>query len=244
MGDISIIARRLSDDYVQYGFSGSGGYFSNVGLRILNWYRKRKLEEFPKHEDLIEYLFSLGTTEIIGKPGSEYGGFPYMESHHLCHKPFNVGKTEREIFSQIAFIDYGYFFDSDERWYYIVPGPFRIKIPIMLVYNNLGKDYYEFDFLKKLEKDILKFIFSEYKNEKFDALITLKYETYKKDKQDILDEIINQKYPTEYFWENYKSLFDFFDDWILIKADSKRKNVKKIIVKEKEEKHIETIFWK
>jgi len=31
MGDISIIARRLSDRYVQYGWSGNGGYFKTVG---------------------------------------------------------------------------------------------------------------------------------------------------------------------------------------------------------------------
>lgn len=28
MGDVSIIARRLADGYVQYGWSGNGGYFS------------------------------------------------------------------------------------------------------------------------------------------------------------------------------------------------------------------------
>lgn len=38
MGDISIIARRLSDKYVQYGWSGNGGYFQTVGARLLEWY--------------------------------------------------------------------------------------------------------------------------------------------------------------------------------------------------------------
>ena len=28
MGDISIIARRLSDQHVQHGWSGNGGHFS------------------------------------------------------------------------------------------------------------------------------------------------------------------------------------------------------------------------
>ena len=32
MGDVSIIARRLADGHVQYGWSGNGGYFSMVGI--------------------------------------------------------------------------------------------------------------------------------------------------------------------------------------------------------------------
>lgn len=35
MGDISIIARRLKDGHVQYGWSGNGGYFKMVGIRLL-----------------------------------------------------------------------------------------------------------------------------------------------------------------------------------------------------------------
>ena len=30
MGDVSIIARRLSPVYVQHGWSGNGGYFNNT----------------------------------------------------------------------------------------------------------------------------------------------------------------------------------------------------------------------
>ena len=44
MGNSSIIARRISDKYVQYGFSGNGGYFRNVGLRLLIWYNERSRE--------------------------------------------------------------------------------------------------------------------------------------------------------------------------------------------------------
>ncbi len=152
MGDLSIIARRLSDKYVQYGFSGSGGYFKNVGFRICNWYYKRKSEDFPDYDDLIEYLFSLGETNLIGMPGSEKGGQKFDYSHWLLNKPYGVGTTERDIFSKIAFIDYGYFFDSDENWYYIEPWPFCIKIPFELVANNLNSENSEEKFLKKLNK--------------------------------------------------------------------------------------------
>lgn len=35
LGDISIIARRLEDGHVQYGWSGNGGYYKVVGVRLL-----------------------------------------------------------------------------------------------------------------------------------------------------------------------------------------------------------------
>ena len=51
MGDVSIIARRLSDKYVQYGWGGNGGVFSAIGTRL--W------EDYNSPE-MVEYLFSLG----------------------------------------------------------------------------------------------------------------------------------------------------------------------------------------
>lgn len=50
MGDISIIARRLTPELVQYGWSGNGGYYSAVGALLL--------EEYNKPE-MVKYLFGL-----------------------------------------------------------------------------------------------------------------------------------------------------------------------------------------
>ena len=58
MGDISIIARRLSDGHVQYGWSGNGGYFRNTGARLLTWYQDP--------ED-VEYLFELIKSHFVMK---------------------------------------------------------------------------------------------------------------------------------------------------------------------------------
>ena len=124
MGDTSIIARRLKNGHVQYGWSGNGGYFKNVGNRLLWWYQS------PKD---VEYLFSLGETALIGQIGSENGGYGWFDTHSPTGEPFSIGNTEREIFSELAFIDYGYFYDIDHRWYYVIPGPFRIKIPLQLL---------------------------------------------------------------------------------------------------------------
>ena len=153
MGDYSVIARRISDKYVQYGFGGGSGYFNNVGVRILYWYSERKSKDFPKYDDLIEYLFSLGATELIGKPGSEKGGEKFIWSHH----------------------------DSDDKWHYVIPGPFRIKIPLELIANNLD--------------------------------------------------------------EKYRKLYYFFDDWVVVKANSNFEKVERFIVKEDTGNHVETIFW-
>ena len=87
MGDISIIARRLEDGNVQYGWSGNGGYFEIVGLRLLLWYQN------PQD---VEYLFELGQTSWIGKKGSEHGGLSGYESHQLTGEAFWLGNTERK----------------------------------------------------------------------------------------------------------------------------------------------------
>ena len=93
MGDASIIARLLANGHVQYGWSGNGGYFSMVGIRLLLWYQE------PKN---VEYLFSLGQTSLIGKIGSEKGGFNWYETHCPTGEPFWLATTERMIFSRIV----------------------------------------------------------------------------------------------------------------------------------------------
>ena len=49
-----------------------------------------------------------------------------------------------------------------KKWYYIVPGPFRIKMPLELVYNNLDEDDFEFDFLEEIQDKVLTYILTEY----------------------------------------------------------------------------------
>ena len=93
MGDTSVMARRLADGHVQYGWSGNGGYFRVVGLRLLVWY---------KAPEDVEYLFRLGQTSFIGKKGSEKGGFGWMETHSLTGEPCWLDQTERMIFSKMV----------------------------------------------------------------------------------------------------------------------------------------------
>ncbi len=117
MGNISIMARRFSDGHVQYGWSGNGGYFSFTGAHLLEWYQ---------NSDAVEYLFGLGQTACVGRVGSENGGCSIMETNAPTGRPFWLGDTDLEIFSKINWIDYGYFYDLDHKWYYIIPDAFEV----------------------------------------------------------------------------------------------------------------------
>ena len=209
MGDISIIARRLEDGHVQYGWSGNGGYYKVVGIRLLLWY----LEP----ED-VEYLFGLGQTALIGKRGSEYGGYRWIETHDLTGEPFWLDYSERSIFSRIVFIDYGYFYDLDHKWYYIIPGPFRIKMPLELIDQNVDERNFEFDFCIKVQDKILRYILGDYREKNPEFAEFLNKEGYCV--EDILENISEDGLLSVMeFYHKYRTIFDYFDDWILIKTN-------------------------
>lgn len=233
MGDVSIIARRLSDGHVQYGWSGNGGYYINTGARLLEWYQAP--------ED-VEYLFELGQTRLIGQVGSERGGYIKYETHQLTGEGFWLGRTERMIFSKIAFVDYGYFYDLDHKWYYIVPGPFRIKFPLELIANKTDEKGYEFDYLQKVEVKIANYIFNEYKEK--DSEFKNYLEEKGHDSKKILGEICQEKNNALYeLFDRYWDIYKYFDDWILIRANSDYTEIEEIIMHKKKDIHIETNMW-
>ena len=163
MGDTSIIARRLKNGHVQYGWSGNGGYFKNVGNRLL-W------------------------------------------------------------------------------WYYVIPGPFRIKMPLELIKNRLDEDDYEFDFRDEVEAKVASFILQDY--QKYDSAFTdfLKNKGY--DAKTVLEEISEDGLPSSYkLFERYPYVYKYFDDWILIKTNADNTEISEIIVKKRSKKHVETCNW-
>ena len=233
MGDVSIIARRLADGHVQYGWSGNGGYFSMVGIRLLLWYQE---------SENVEYLFSLGQTSLIGKIGSEKGGFNWYETHCPTGEPFWLDNTERMIFSKIAFIDYGYFYDLDHKWYYIIPGPFRIKLPLELIENNLDDRDYEFKYTHEVEARIARFILNDYKKTDpvFEDLMHMKGYT----SETIFAKISENGVPSLYdLYCKYRDIYDYFDDWIVVNSNDKHTEISEIVVKKKTAVHIETCKW-
>lgn len=233
MGNISIMARRFSDGHVQYGWSGNGGYFSFTGAHLLEWYQ---------NSDAVEYLFGLGQTACVGRVGSENGGCSIMETNVPTGRPFWLGDTEREIFSKINWIDYGYFYDLDHKWYYIIPGPFRIKLPLELVKNNLDKAGYEFEYRRKLEDELLKYILDEYRCTYSDFNEFIKKEGY--DLEKVFKEIqCDGKLSMYELFSKYHKIFSYFDDWVFIKSDDVYKDITEILVKKKGDAHLETCTW-
>ena len=206
MADISIIARRLKNGNVEYGWSGNGGYYSSVGIRLLAWY------DNPAD---VDYLFGLGQTRLIGKKGSENGGFPAYLTHSPIGKEFWIGETEQDIFNEIM-TDYTYFYDLDNEWYYITRGPFQIKIPLGLINNNLDENNDEFKYIL---------------NEGYD---------WKTVVEDIIED---DKLLIMNLYSKYKAIYQYFDDWIVIKTDENYEDITEIIAKKKEKHHIETNVW-
>lgn len=233
MGDVSIIARRLADGHVQYGWSGNGGYFKNVGLRLLAWY------DDPEQ---IEYLFGLGELALIGKPGSEDGGDRWYYTHKPIGYPHSLGTTERQIFSKMAYIDYGYFYDTDLRWYYVIPGPFRIKIPLMHIYyaTDEGEED-EFEYLHGVRQEIVRYMLGDYLAE--DAAFAALLAEKQIEPSELLAELMEADFPIYQFWDWHKDLFSYFDDWILAVTEDQDRKIARYILKPKAENHVETIEW-
>ncbi|MDO4805075.1 MAG: hypothetical protein Q4A32_09690 [Lachnospiraceae bacterium] len=241
MGDISIIARRLEGGkYVQYGWSGNGGYYSMVGARLLSWY------DDPQK---VEYLFGFGQMRIIGKPGSENGGESWFHTHEPDGMPHWIGKSEREIFSRIAFIDYGYFYDLDNTWYYVIPSPFRIKIPLLYINRHLDEKYDEFDEIGRIERQVAEYILGDF-YESDEALQSIVCEKYSQGidaiRKDVLSES-DEGNPCYRIWDDYKAIFNYFDDWVVVKTDEDMTKITGFLVRKNQKalgaERVETIDW-
>lgn len=195
----------------------------------------------------MEYLFELGETARIGKPGSEKGDFDWFETHELRGVPFDLAKSERMIFSQIAFVDYGYFFDSDNTWYYVDPGPFSLKIPLEHIAEHLDENYYEFEYLKKVERRLVSYIFGEYleSNDDFrdylNETVPPGRASLKTKVARIKKAILAEEHPIyEGLYENYERIFDYFDDWVVVVPAKRGVRFK---LRKKSDGHVETINW-
>ena len=239
MGDTSVMARRLEGGkYVQYGWSGNGGYFCNVGGRLLTWY---------DDPEKVEYLFGLGQMKFIGKPGSEYGGESWYYTHDRDGMPHWLGKSECEIFSRIAFVDYGYFYDLDNRWYYVIPGPFRIKIPLEYIGEHLNDEWYEFEETALIERKVAEYILGDYysSDQDLQALINEKYpQGIEAIREDVLSSGEREN-PCHRIWDKYKAIYEYFDDWVVVKTNEDLTEITGFLVRRDQgEDRVETIDWK
>ena len=143
---------------------------------------------------------------------------------------------------KVVEIDYGYFYDLDHKWYYIIPGPFRIKMPLELIDQNVDEQNYEFDFCKKVQDKILRYILGDYREKNSEFAEFLDKEGYCV--ADILENISeNGLLSVMEFYHKYRTIFDYFDDWILIKTNEENTEITDIVMKKMSENHIETCEW-
>lgn len=237
MGDISIMARRWKNGTVEYGWSGNGGCYSPTGARLLEWY------DDPK---LVEYLFGLGQTKMIGKPGSEKGGFSWVNTHGLTGQPCWVSMSEQWIFSKIVFIDYGYFYDTDNKWYYVIPGPFRIKVPLNYIDQHLDENDREFEERHRIERMVIEYLLGDYYESDAGLQEYIRDKKYPQSMEEIREKISEEEWPIHFFWEHYKGIFDYFDDWVVIQTSEDDSEITGILLHkhQDDENRVETIDWK
>ena len=239
MGDISIIARRLSDKYVQYGWSGNGGVFSSRGTRLWEDYNS---------PDMVEYLFSLGQLRSLWSPGSENSS--YLFRTEPTGRPHWVGTSELDIYSKIAFVDHTYFYDVDHQWYYIVPTVMWTKVPISLFVAHLTErgDILP-EFRIALETAVFDAVLNYYRNdEQYRAYVARL--GYDENRMDQLGQEIKNSGDKLFYYNNcelletLKNLYRYFALWAVVSGDESGREIGRVLLRAKSEPYIETIFWK
>lgn len=237
MGDISIIARRLKDEHVQYGWSGNGGYFQLVGSNLLEWYNT---------PEMVEYLFGLGELMLLCEPHSENTSSIFRT--RPTGVPHNLGLTEREIFSRITFIDYGYFYDLDGQWYEVFPEPFRIKIPLKEVEHFLLNQtgWHENPLINILEARVLKEITDHwFEEDPAFRSIALEHGFDQKSVLEIAEKTLTsqgtENHPHIYLRDNLW-LIEYLDDWVVFRGTDTLDQMQ-IQMRRKETPRTETIDW-
>ncbi len=154
MGDISVIARRLAEDKIEFGWSGNGGTFNSVGVNILTYYNT---------PERVDYLFSIGQIRHLGLPILDKSG-----DNLTCTCPDNAPlwttDSEVNVANKIAFTDMVYFYDLDQQWYYLDPGPVSLKIPLQLLafLSNKFDDPYCNEVCQYLYQKLAHVMFDDY----------------------------------------------------------------------------------
>lgn len=239
MGDISIIARRLSAQHIQYGWAGNSGYPGTVGVRLWNYYNT---------PEMVEYLFSLGQLQQLCEPDSENSNNTFRTIP--TDRPHWVSTKELDVYKKIAFVDHVYLYDSDGRWYYIAPLIVHIKIQLNIVLNHTSKGgILASDFRLHLERAAFKTVQQWYdSNEQFrEYAIKAGYDNRQ------ISELGQLLECAEEIWSVYEdntlvarlsNLYHYFYPWAVAKTDKSGGCIEKIILRPQNAVvHLETIEW-
>ena len=237
MGSPGVIARRLSDGRVEYGYAGLGGYYRFMGMRLLGLYNTPKM---------VDYLFGLGELRQLGLPYSESGKEHILLKNILDGHPHRVGQSEENIWNRIAFVQTAYFYENDGHWYHVEPGIFRIKIPlehIRCVSQDGEND--EFEYIEQMQVGILKYILGDYLSE--DPMFVQHLGNCGVTTSQIMETLFAKSGdvddPLRKFWRGFRSVAEYFDPWIVVQTEDEYRSVCRYKLRRRTEKHVETCDW-
>ena len=240
MGDVSIIARRMADGRIEYGWSGNGGTLDIRGEILCTYY------DTP---ELVDYLFSLGQMELIAAPHSEQSDYWYR--NRPTGAPHWIVQSEDEIFDRILFIDYVYFYEvAEQKWYFIYPRVFACKVPLswcvdyMESYTTEGKSTDQCQCLCKISHDAAFRLCELYeKDAQFRLYCTSRGidDQRVRELMDTIDGLYGNDEDTLFRIKDnmvFSVMCNYFDDWMIFDpASGKYKTHCKT------DQHIETINW-
>lgn len=244
MVTINILARRRADGAVQYGWSGSW-HDENIGQVLLDWY---------SNDAMVDYLFGLGQVANISFPLSETCN-ERGPSYRTCPtgSPYWTADSESEIFSRIPLVDAAYFYDSDKHWYYVMPWPMSIKIPLELMEWHLSSIGSTLEYRQQIEKMVAERILIDWPktDPEFASLLddimseaNMRSRAQWEDgREKMIETILESKYPLRRIADNWDGLLDYFDNWAIIVPDETYKNAKEILLRRASPDREETIHW-
>lgn len=115
-------------------------------------------------------------------------------------------------------------------------------MPLELIDQNVDERNFEFDFCIKVQDKILRYILGDYREKNPEFAEFLNKEGYCV--EDILENISEDGLLSVMeFYHKYRTIFDYFDDWILIKTNEENTEITDIVMKKMSENHIETCEW-
>lgn len=233
MGDVSVMARRLPDGHIEYGWSGNGGYFRSVGKMFLLY----------DTDELADDLFRLGQLFNVGMPGSEHGLLPEYMRNLPIGSPMYHGDSESNMFDRIVGVDYGYLRELDGEWYSINPGPFCVKMPLRLVGNHLDERGFKYDFWREVDAKITEYMLTDFvaENEDFRAYLV----DAGIDPTHIREHLKGSDYPLYDLDKHYSNVSNYFDEWIVVDCDADYQEVTSIHLRKKvpDAQRQETCTW-
>ncbi len=193
MDGISIIARRLKNGRIEYGWSNGGQNGGSDGIRR-------------------------GGCRALGERLLWQYALPERAGYLFERNQVRSGSSEKDIFSGHKAAGNAFFYDTDDRWYYISRGPFCIKAPLKLAVRHLDERGYEIGYCRDIiEKGLIEYMLWEYimTDEIFAALVHGNCT----DVNQLIRSILGGDRPIRTLY-GIKWLYHYFDDWAVVFTDS------------------------